>query len=456
MQSKHRLNSVQLVPIMAGMVLLLLSTASAQVGLGWNATYFGSSLVQSYSLVDASTFGTTDICSAISMALTAYPIAFANGIVVDARAMNPTGSVNCGSNPWAVTTNLPNVVLLPSGIINISATWILPADTHVIGEGPNTTTIMASTGLGDMLDMGTESGGTCLRSAGSYNCPAVVIEHLGLNGNNLATNGINNCCSQELSRVNDVFIQKVSGKGLWLSDFFDENSGPYMNITMSSVGQCVVLNIPQTQTNIQAGTRGIHGLNCNTISTSAPAIDVETPNNTLEDIQISGSSSIDGIVLGMTGAAQGNILSNIHGKSLKNLIHISGGSAPAKLNCPAGNSFACDVTVFAATAGANVTNTLEDDLTMPSTIIPMTEEANVGMYVVGEPVSGEPSGQLATIGYTRLTTSPSATTWFVGPNTPTGSSCVTGDLFSTTSTTSATTLWECEAVTGGTTWTPVK
>ena len=155
---------------------------------------------------------------------------------------------------------------------------------------------------------------------------------------------------------------------------------------MSSVGQYVALNILTGQTNIPARTRGIHGLDCTAISTSTPAIDVETPNNTLEDIQISGSSSIDGIVLGMTGAALGNILSNIHGKSLKNLIHISGGSAPAKLNCPAVIASPVTLSSSPLPAGANVTNTLEDDLTTPSTIIPMTKEPNVGMYVVGEPV----------------------------------------------------------------------
>jgi hypothetical protein len=453
MQSKHQLNLLQLFAIMAGLVLLLLSSASSQTGRGWNAAYVGSSLVQSYSFVDVSTFGTTDICSAISMALSSYPLTFANGIVVDARGMNPTGSVSCGSNPWAATTNLPNVVLLPSGTINISVPWILPADTHLIGQGPNSTTIVASTS-GDMIDMGIENpnnNGPCGPSGGPYNCPAVVIEHLGLNGNNLATNGINNCCSQELSRVNDVFIQKVTGTGLLLSDFFAENSGPYTNITMSSVAQCVWLKIASGQANIPAGTRGIHGLNCSTTSTSSAAIDVETPNNTLEDIRISGSTSIDGILLGFAGAAQGNILSNIRGTSLKNLIHISSSvPVPTKLNCP-GNSFACDVLIFAATAATTVTNILADDLT--STTIPTTKETNIGMYVVGEPVSGEPSGQMATIGYSRLTTSPSATTWFVGPNAPAGSSCVTGDLFSTTSTTSLTTLWECE---GGTTWTSVK
>ena len=63
-----------------------------------DAVYSGpSATVSSYAFVDASQLGTTDICQAINTALTNFQL-ISFGLVVDARGMNPTGTVNCGQN----------------------------------------------------------------------------------------------------------------------------------------------------------------------------------------------------------------------------------------------------------------------------------------------------------------------------------------------------------------------
>lgn len=438
---------------------------------GWNAVYGPSSTVSTYAFVDASQLGTTDICLAINTALTHYEtISF--GLVVDARGMNPTGTVTCSSggspNPWAnVSGNFPNVVLLPSGTINISAKWVLPGKTHVTGEGPNSTMIVANFS-GDMIDMGIEttSSNPCYDSTNNtWDCQAIVVEHLGLNGNNTATNGIVNCCAQELSRVNDVFIQNVT-TGLSLNDRFVQNSGPYSNISMSNVGQCVTME-PGSNGGASAATRGIHGLTCVTNGKSTnPAIVVDTANNTFDDVYIQGGASSpmqDGISIGVNPgelsgvAAQGNILSNIQGVNLINVVHIGGGSqAPSgSSNCPNSSTYACDVNVFAV-SGSRVTRTIEDDLYAPGGSNTYITDANVGMYVLGELVAGGAGNGTASIGYSRVTTSPSVPTWFVGPSSPLqGHSCTIGDLFSTTSTITNFSLWECVG-TSGTPWLGVK
>src|SRR5271156_5374163 len=101
----------------------------------------------SFAMVDASQFpGTGDICAQIYAAFSAFMInnnnAPTNGIVVDARGIAPS---DCTSGSpwrgWGFQSNgnpLPNVVLLPSGIIPIHGTWIMPSDTRLIGQGPGT------------------------------------------------------------------------------------------------------------------------------------------------------------------------------------------------------------------------------------------------------------------------------------------------------------------------------
>ena len=215
-------------------------------------------------------------------------------------------------------------------------------------------------------------------------------------------NGIVNAYSGELGYVNDVTIENIpSGKGLWLNNNAG-NSGPYTKLTIVNVAICI-------QVDDLSGTRGVHGLNCTLApSSSGPGLLVNSYNNSLEDIYISGTGATqDGIqISGATSQSFSNLLFNITGVGLKNVIHLA--------------STATDVSILGVT-NSQSTNTIQDD-TAP---MPLTA-AHVGMYVLGEQLSGG-------IGYSRITTSAGATapTWLVGTNTPL-SPCAPGSLYSRT------------------------
>jgi hypothetical protein len=127
------------------------------------------------------------------------------------------------------------------------------------------------------------------------------------------------------------------------------------------------------------------------------------------------------------------------------VVHISSNaSTTTPSNCPQLNSGqpkndVCDLTLLGI-SGSEVTSTIRDDLTNPTTPNIVTDPT-VGMYVVGEQVSS--AGTF--LGYSRFTTSRSVPTWLVGSNDPSGDSCTTGSLYSKTS--GAYALWGCK---GGT------
>jgi hypothetical protein len=301
----------------------------------------------SFAMVDAKQFSPGDICQRIQASFAqTYTLPNSNspdinyGIVVDARGINPGQTQSCSVNPWALQSPPPpkvyemppsSVVLLPSGIIQTSATWTMPGFSRIIGEGPGATILQAASGFaGDLIDMGDASNYN--NNIGSYNCssngnaqivdcPGIAIEHLGLDGQSQANNGIVNNSAQELSYVEDVAFSNMKGTALSLLGIINSNphgtsnnSGPYSNLSMSNVGTCVSIN------GTAVGTRGIHGLTCATSGT--PAIDVEGSNNSLEDISLTGSngSNTDGILIGNTAAAQNNVLFNISGSGFTRLI----------------------------------------------------------------------------------------------------------------------------------------
>jgi hypothetical protein len=404
----------------------------------------------SFALIDAvpyktdsrCTGGSCDICQAISWIFSDYNKSNSTGIVVDARGFNAGTPQNCSMNPWAkfvpahVTPN--SVVLLPPGIITLtpsqgtSPTWTVPAFTRVLGQGPNVTVFQAGSGFaGDMIDMG--SSGFCPKD-----CPSVQIEHLGLNAtgvNGTGVNGIVNDFSQELSYVNDVTFTNIPGIALDIEPVSSSNSGPYSNLSMSSVGTCVKLK--------GNPTRGIHGLTCTTSGTSSScgantsnaAICIDGINNSIEDVYISGGSLQDGILVGSQAAAQNNLIFNVTGSGLASVVHLSA-------NQTSGVPNVSDVTILGLTRSTG-TSTIKDDLIGKS-----FADAKLGMYVIGEPVQASS----APIGYSRFTTSTNsnAATWLVGPNAPIGTTCSTGSLFSCTGTTTSCTkngvtgtVWFC-------------
>jgi hypothetical protein len=407
---------------------------------GFNAVYCNSTSTQgTFAMVDASqyTSSSVDICTAIQKILinNGNP----NGIVVDARGVNLGQTPTCNVNPWdpsAVNPEPPSsVVLLPSGTITIQAgkSWTLPTNTRVIGQGSEVTFFQAASGLADMIDMGTTVGGSglCDRQSPPH-CEGIGIEHLALvgTGGTSKTNGIVNCCSQELSYVNDVTLSNFgTGTGLYL-DARSNNSGPYTNISYSGNGTCVQIYDSSRKSQLRQ-TRGIHGLTCiMSGSSGSPAVYVDAPNNSLEDVYIQGAPTLqDGILIGYHGAASNNVLFNVKGVGLKNVINLS-----------SANSLS-DITILGVTnSGSNAT--VMDNLNGGATLT----DANLGMYIVGEPVQGAGNP----IGYSRFTTSTSsgAATWLVGPNSPSGT-CPVGDLFSQTSGTGSITLWGCGVPGGG-------
>jgi hypothetical protein len=401
-------------------------------------------------------------CQTIQNILVAYGPgnAQASGVVIDARGTWSTSQLqNCSVNPWGVTFPPTSTVLLPAATITISSSWILPANTRIVGEGPQATIIQAASGFGAtnyLIDMGQNSTTLC---GNLTDCQGIVIEHLGLAGN---ANGIRNQWSQELSYVNDVAFTSMTGTGLTLQSYpqrcnfaptgctgDSHNSGPYTNISYSGSGSCVNID--------ESGGRGIHGLTCISSATTGAFVILNGLNNTLENVSVIYSpsqngpaqSTADGILVGnfsgssnQLSGAQGNLLMNISGSNLGSIVHISGNTSMYS-SCPPGPGVSgntpnvCGLTILGVTGAGNGATTILDSLTGATVTDPY-----VGMYIVGEQVLGGPSA----IGTTRLTTSTSIPSWVVASGSATiNGACSTGALYSCTSNCSSGTIFVCFA-----------
>jgi hypothetical protein len=439
----------------------------------WGSNCSGKSNQGSFAMVDATQFsGGSDVCKRIQNSFSTLPANSNYGMAVDARGLQPP--YTCTVNPWANWPSdlPPSLVLLPAGTIPTSTTWIMPQFARVIGEGPGVT-ILQATFNGDMIEMGPPSspGNYCshITQNNTYDCPGIQIEHLTLDGNNQAANGVINYYGEELSYVADVAFKNIPGTALSLTtpanqDGSSWNSGPYSNLTMSNVGTCVSLTgaagfpLPDT--------RGIHGLTCATtnqpVSPAAIVIDGAN-NNSLEDISLTGSNN-DGILIGnlsTSNGAQNNILFNISGSGFTNLIHISGVKSTSQTNCPgtvqgSGSVYnVCDITIMGVTNGGAGTPgtgliTIKDEVsgaTLP--------DSTVGMYVLGEPVQYGTNGSTNNnfLGSSHFTTSLNWPTWVVGANQPNGNCPISmvGSLYSVTGG-STPTLLECESSSGSSSW----
>jgi hypothetical protein len=242
---------------------------------------------------------------------------------------------------------------------------------------------------------------------------------------------------------------------------FAQNSGPYTNLTISAVNTCLAIG-PAMHGNIMVNSRGVHGLQCSVNTANTPAITVDGPNNSLEDILISTSKTgVDGIFIGSQGPANGNTLLNIQGSGLNNVIHISNVSASTPQNCPYTSNDkvynVCDLTIFGV-ARSSGTTTVQDDLT-GATIT----DSTLAMYTLGEIVGNNSTP----FGYSRFTTAASgtnATPWLVGAMYPSGG-CAIGTLYSCTGSSMAcknpttgteATLWQCASSSTGPTWNKIQ
>jgi hypothetical protein len=236
-------------PLVVAVLVCWLSTfptAAAQTSLqGQDAVYNSSAQVtNSPAFIDASTFvaQSSDICDAIFNILRSkgYPPA---GAVVDTRGINNNNSsLTCTKgSPWtegSTSLNVPSTILLPatSGAtptpIIISTPWVIPSNTHLIGEGDGigssaATTIQVSstfnTTPGYIMQFGSASGAS-----------GISVERLTIDGlGNNSVNGIVNPNAGPNSYVDHVTLYQIRGIGLLVENNAD-GSGPYSNITFNT------------------------------------------------------------------------------------------------------------------------------------------------------------------------------------------------------------------------------
>lgn len=142
--------------MLASMLLLTISMRAQSEGN--NAIYptaTATTAVASSNYIDASPFyaSTGDLCvtifnilnctatSGCSGGYSKYP---STGAVIDARGiLTSSGAITCSMNPFPSSLSGPTTVLLPGANISISAPWVLPSNTRIIGEGSSTTNYTA-------------------------------------------------------------------------------------------------------------------------------------------------------------------------------------------------------------------------------------------------------------------------------------------------------------------------
>ncbi len=419
---------------------VLVSAAPLNAQHPGNSTYYSSTCSSSCSsavsgsgvYIDASQFGGTSVfCVKVNDALNAIPSGV-TGAVVDARGINPGGTNTCSTDPFSGITN-GSVLLLPSGTISISASWVIPAATKIIGEGSGLTTIEDAVGLNPMLQMGPS---TCSTSSP---CMGITIEELSLNGQYLATTGILNQGAEEHSYVRNVAISEILGTGLVVESDTAGNSGPYENLYIaagtsntSTANQCVAFGGSGSNAG-PPGTRGIHGLTCIGNGHASTGIDLNASNTTVEDLSISGFTN--GIVVGdlatSSNPVQSEVLINITAASgagtMTNLIQLSNAGNCTSIggSCTAIGTNVTDIDMLAVT-NTVATNTINDQLT--NTTITHSQAGQVAMYALGQPLNATNSLTQNSL----FTTIPSLPSWATGSTSiSSGSSCTSlGSLYS--------------------------
>lgn len=387
---------------------------------GQNAVYNSTTTTGSSAFIDASMLVTpgSTICTTLNGILASYSYP----IIIDARALTSMiTNMTCagGTTPWQngvsspyITT--PSTILLPPGTIVIHTSWILPANTRLIGEGDGLpsngalsgTTIQSAPSFalpGAIIQFG--------QSSCSAPCPAISIENLVLDGLGQSVSGIVNQYSQDQSFVDHVGLYRILGTGLLVSGSA-ENSGPYSNIAFDTDGSATTSTVCAQILTVSGGTHGIHGLTCKSSSTAYPpaAVLLDSSGNSLEDIAVSGFS--DGVLVGSNASALSNVLINIIGDTTRrpvatpvNAIHISSANPVEGLAIKG-----------VSNSQLPGTYTIQDDLTALHLL-----DQYVAMYAAGKSSGG---------GYVRFTTSPNAPHWVTGKNSPSASPCVRGSLYS--------------------------
>jgi len=293
-----------------------------------------------------------DLCDAIYGLLSGqplFPLYPVTGAVIDARGVSGAVNLTCShGSPWTEggnTVTAPSTILLPatgalptnpSNSIVISTSWILPPNTHLIGEGDGIpifstsggtlisapgTTIQAASGFsGSMIQIGAPSP-VCPLVNTIPTCTGISVENLTLDGQGQSINGITNAYSQDATSVNHVSLYQIRGVGLLIEQGSSggnaTNSGPYSNITFDTGSYQGTTGTVCAQIFNAVSTHGIHGLSCASETNDAPAaVLLDSSNNSIEDVRIVGF--YDGISVGKNAPALSNVLLNIIGDTINN------------------------------------------------------------------------------------------------------------------------------------------
>jgi hypothetical protein len=465
----------------------------------WGA---GSTPAGSAAYIDASAFASTstDLCATLYSIIssTSYP---PSGAVIDARGINASNSANdgngnmkCVGTPWVNgtgnTTN-PATILLPpgytigcmgctgSGNILIYQTWTLPNGSKIIGQGPNpgaNATLQAASSFSGtaMIVMGSSSSPfACPLVSSTYVCTGISVEHITLEASNMSIDGIDNNYSQAGSYVTDVSFSDVGGTGLSVSA---PNSGPYSDLNYSAAQPSSAGSVCAE---LQAQTRGIHGITCignsNVASgANSAAIYVNASNNSIEDAHV--ESFTDGVRIGDTTTAVGNVVvsnlsmtnrSNMGGNTygyMLNTVHICGPNTNAIfMACSNTNPITQDVSIYQASdfSTGHLSTVIQDDMTGTS-IPPQNGSPSVATYVLGEGAqigTGNPQysrfGTSPSVFSSSCTTSSCSTavpTWLTGDGSSAGGQTCTlpGSLYSNTGGSYA--IYVCTWVSGALKW----
>jgi hypothetical protein len=437
------------------------NTAAAQNNqVGWNAVCPGTTgttcgtPTPSSSFIDATRFN-GDICGQIYNALVSVPSsvpAFFHP-VIDARGTKASLTCTGSETPWVPTSGTaytnPSTILLPAGTITISASWVLPSNTKLIGVGAEYTNPQ---GVPETSIAETPSGfaGPALLqmcdATTNQRCFGVGISNLSLIGLPrpiFPIDGIDNSNAEEGSFVEHIYMYLISGVGLKLGTHptggTSSHSGPYSDIWDEVSGASAQTTACVTIAE-GAQPRGIHGITCAADGTPNAAIYLDGQNVSLEDVHVEGF--VDGIVVGANGNSTSNVALNVTGASssangpVTNVVHICKQSQHNGA-CTTSSGSVTDLSLQAISTGGSTTPiTILDDLT--STTL---REPAVGLYVIGEPNG--------TGGISRFTTSPSTANWGVGSGPPGTGPCTQGSLYSNLANG---TLYVCQGTVGATSW----
>lgn len=441
------------------------------------ATCSGSTtMVGSSAFIDASVWGSAttppDYCVTLGHALSAVSSSIS---VIDARGLTSSNTtMSCANSPWnGIANPLPATILLGPGTISISAEWVLPDRTRIIGEVNNLT----------------DNVGTTLKAAVSFTtgamiefctaaCSGVSVANVYLDGNEIAVPGIMNQYAGDLSYVDHVTFLNFKGTeanaALYIATgSATQNSGPYSNLTCqpasqaSPTGDCVDLEA--------SSTHGIHGMTCVYGGSDPDAcIRVNGSGNTIEDVHVEGF--YDGIAVGTESSVDvyGNTLVNINAGDgtgpVVNLIQLCGSFSSSMSPCASRSTITVgDVSIFGVFAehtngGGGITNLLEDDVTDTIFAANSTNATPVtmGIYALGDSVTNAGISRLTTSSRDTSTSTSIATApaWVSGSGSaPTTGGCPVGSLYSNESNsgTASNTLWVCVGSSGGgSSWTNIK